>query len=381
MNISTMRVTWVALLFLTGIVLQLAPRSNIYAKVFPQADHVGDDIYGTHNRILDQLDTKVADNKADLVAIQDASVNSAKPDFCHGLQISLITYRDGGEVYVKFDLTGIAPERIGRAALRLYCQYTEPDEPRDVNVHQTSESWNETTITWNNKPAMGEFLATASVDGHPDDWFEWTSSELLNYVKSKAGGTVSFVLQLDPGGPPGFKLFSARTGGEAPILEVNLYCGVSLEGIDFGPVTLGQSRDTTFTITNTSEATLTGNVSESSDHYEIFPSGGHYSLEPGESCTVTVRYKPVSAGEHACTIETGNAYCSDVSCTGIGSFYFIHITDTHIEGLLSRTRFAYVISQINNLDPQPEFVVISGDLVDTGSDVGAWAPCFSCLKR
>ena len=64
---------------------------------------------------------------------------------------------------------------------------------------------------------------------------------------------------------------------------------------------------------------LAGDVSETCDHYEVVSGGGAYSLAADESLTVTVRFRPAAAGTHGCSIETGQAKCSDVACTGDGA--------------------------------------------------------------
>lgn len=102
------------------------------------------------------------------------------------------------------------------------------------------------------------------------------------------------------------------------VLTPKATCAVTPTSIDFGTVSVGSSKDTTFTIKNTGGGTLGGSVSESCPDYSIVSGGGAYTLAGGESLTVTVRFEPASAGVKLCTIETGDALCSDVSCTGVG---------------------------------------------------------------
>ena len=111
-------------------------------------------------------------------------------------------------------------------------------------------------------------------------------------------GAISGVCECYPGAPP------------AP-------CTVSPTSIDFGGVIVGNSRDRSFTITNNSGESLTGDVTESCAHYSV-ESGGSYNLSPGQSQTVTVRFAPESEGTHTCTIDLGNAMCRSVFCTGVG---------------------------------------------------------------
>ena len=97
-------------------------------------------------------------------------------------------------------------------------------------------------------------------------------------------------------------------------------CSVTPASIDFGAVGVGSSADSTFTISNTGTCgTVTGTISESCADFEIVSGGGAFSLTPGNSRVVTVRFAPASAGAKSCTITLGSAHCSDFSCIGTGS--------------------------------------------------------------
>jgi len=95
-------------------------------------------------------------------------------------------------------------------------------------------------------------------------------------------------------------------------------CLVQPDSLDFGAVMLGSSEDRTFSITNTGGGVLQGSVNEPCTQYWIVSGGGFYGLAAGESLTVTVRLQPTAAGTRECRIETGQALCSDVFCTGYG---------------------------------------------------------------
>jgi hypothetical protein len=93
-----------------------------------------------------------------------------------------------------------------------------------------------------------------------------------------------------------------------------------------GLVTTDTGKDTTFTITNNGCDVLSGVVSETCDHYSITLGAGIYTLNPGEIHTVTVEFRPTSCGVKACTIQTGNAACSNVAFTGEGEDFGCTIT-------------------------------------------------------
>jgi hypothetical protein len=97
-------------------------------------------------------------------------------------------------------------------------------------------------------------------------------------------------------------------------------CEVVPALINFGAVLPGSQTDTTFTITNTGGGTLSGDVTESCNHYSILSGGGPFSLTNGQSIVVTVRFEPTMLGTHSCTIETGDDLCSDVDLTGVATY-------------------------------------------------------------
>jgi hypothetical protein len=99
------------------------------------------------------------------------------------------------------------------------------------------------------------------------------------------------------------------------------FCSVSSDSLNFDTVEVGGSSEKSFTITNNTRTgvTLTGDVDEdwSCDYgYSISSGSGSFSLEPGKSKTVIVRFAPSSSGYKTCTIQTGNDGCGDVICTG-----------------------------------------------------------------
>lgn len=122
-----------------------------------------------------------------------------------------------------------------------------------------------------------------------------------------------FLCTIETGSPLCDDISCTGVGQDPPV------CSVVPVAIDFGSVTQGQSRDSTFIITNTGAGALSGSVSESCGEFSIVAGGGPYSLAAGETLQVTVRFAPTTAGAKLCTVETGNVLCSDVDCSGNGA--------------------------------------------------------------
>jgi hypothetical protein len=99
-------------------------------------------------------------------------------------------------------------------------------------------------------------------------------------------------------------------------LSASDVCDVQPTQLDFGSIAMGDSVDLDITIYNIGCDIMSGSVSENCMHYEIVSGAGSYSIAPGDSQVVTVRFKPTLMGTWYCTIPTGTN-CSNVSCEGI----------------------------------------------------------------
>jgi hypothetical protein len=104
----------------------------------------------------------------------------------------------------------------------------------------------------------------------------------------------------------------AGTGEPAPA------CHVAPAELEFGTVTIGESSDLGFLLRNDGGGTFTGEISASSPDFSVSSGEGSFSLDAGESQSVTIRFSPQSPGPKTCTIDTGTQECIDVSCTGTG---------------------------------------------------------------
>jgi len=96
-------------------------------------------------------------------------------------------------------------------------------------------------------------------------------------------------------------------------------CAVNPTSLDFGIVPAGTTASRTFTVTNVGTGVLTGGAGLTCDGYSM-TGPDSYALNPGQSVTYTVNFSSIAEGLFQCTIPTGNASCSSVSCTA-GSEY------------------------------------------------------------
>jgi PKD repeat protein len=128
---------------------------------------------------------------------------------------------------LKFDLSVIpSGKTLSSVRLYLYCTYADANPSVEVYVHETGDSWSESTITWNNAPAVGAMITSASVGG-TGKYYCW---DITGYAQAQYSGdkVLSLVVKLlldDPSqnNPNLARYFASREysgTGQDPYLEV-----------------------------------------------------------------------------------------------------------------------------------------------------------------
>jgi glucose/arabinose dehydrogenase len=100
------------------------------------------------------------------------------------------------ETFLKFNISAFSANIIS-AKLRLYGSLNNTQTPSiSVEVHNsTNTTWLENTITWNNKPAAdATILATATVTGTTNQYYEWDLTQHI--VSLRSAGINSVTLKL-----------------------------------------------------------------------------------------------------------------------------------------------------------------------------------------
>ncbi|HPT72941.1 MAG TPA: choice-of-anchor D domain-containing protein, partial [Candidatus Cloacimonadota bacterium] len=131
-----------------------------------------------------------------------------------------------------------------------------------------------------------------------DDWYEYT----FNFPTNQ-GSNKRYVL-LQAGSKYGNNIFiDDLTIEEVPLLAV---FNMNQTALDFGSVNLGSSSSQQFTISNSGNATMTGQISASSEYHvsiasrEMKDTGTRntltYSIEAGNSITYNVQFTPSNVG-------------------------------------------------------------------------------------
>ncbi|MEZ4711210.1 MAG: DNRLRE domain-containing protein [Caldilineaceae bacterium] len=122
---------------------------------------------------------------ATFAPVADSRVLAASPDTNSGTLTRLDIDSPGEQSYIRFALTGIAGT-VQNATLRVYVTNSTSDGP---GIYATDNSWSETGITWNNRPAptsgaidnlgsmpvnvWAEYNVTSAIAGDGDYNFVW----------------------------------------------------------------------------------------------------------------------------------------------------------------------------------------------------------------
>jgi hypothetical protein len=94
-------------------------------------------------------------------------------------------------------------------------------------------------------------------------------------------------------------------------------CQLDPPSLDFGGVTVGESRDLWLNVTNVGGGTLTGEVLLPPGAFRILSGGGSYALGPGATRRIHLSYEPDATGRDSTALEVSPA-CDPVPLTGTG---------------------------------------------------------------
>ena len=124
------------------------------------------------------------------------------------------------DAYFKFDVSSLAPDAIGSVKLRFRASLSAQTRLATSLFAVGDTTWGETGITWNNRPALGAQVGTATFAWNLSLWYE---IDLTAYVKAQreAGhGTVSLALHNTDKGATKATLNSREANTDRPELVV-----------------------------------------------------------------------------------------------------------------------------------------------------------------
>jgi hypothetical protein len=145
--------------------------------------------------------------------IADATVKSSYPNTDFGSALTLrVDASPNVHNHLKFSVSGLNGATITSAKLRFYAKSSSSS---GLTAHPvSSNSWSESTINYNNMPAMGSAIATSAAVSAGT----WVTINVSSYVKSQ--GTWGFAVTTP--GSTAISLASRESGANAPRLVLTL---------------------------------------------------------------------------------------------------------------------------------------------------------------
>lgn len=121
--------------------------------------------------------------------------------------------------FLRFDLDNLVG--VLRATLRVYMAQSGSSEDLVVEVRPVSNvTWNEATLNWNNKPAMGAPLASVSTSGTSYAWYEFDVTDYVKQESAAGRSLVSFALYNPASSSPYIKAMSSKATANQPVLAI-----------------------------------------------------------------------------------------------------------------------------------------------------------------
>ncbi|NED94014.1 polysaccharide lyase 8 family protein [Phytoactinopolyspora alkaliphila] len=163
-------------------------------------------------------------------AIADAHVNAgSKADDNFGSDRQLLVKKgspnETSEAYFAFNLSDL-PAEVVSASLHVYARVQDSGgNEAGIDAHGVAEAWDESTLTWNTKPATGPRLGSAHVDEH----HRWRVIDVTSHVLEQlSAGNDRVSLALKHGAPDSAGLSVSITSREFSSYSYDPYLYLTL---------------------------------------------------------------------------------------------------------------------------------------------------------
>ena len=121
-------------------------------------------------------------------------------------------------IYIRFPLAGISAT-VTSVKLRLNGNAAGTAKPTSV-YGVANTTWGETTITFNNAPAMDASAQATTTVGTTAAWYEWDLTAYVQAQKTAGATDVSFGIKSDPISNDSQTTFSSKEGANDPVLII-----------------------------------------------------------------------------------------------------------------------------------------------------------------
>ncbi|MDR6549904.1 DNRLRE domain-containing protein [Paenibacillus qinlingensis] len=151
---------------------------------------------------------------ATLNPTDDAYVHESNPTTNYGNDTTMFLKTSSGSnrvVYVKFDLSSISS--ASSAKLRIY---GSASANTTVTAYQTTDSWTEAALTWNNKPAIGSAAGSIAMNA-TNAYYE---IDITSYVQAQIAGDKIVSIELQESAGKYTTLNTSENGANKPQLVI-----------------------------------------------------------------------------------------------------------------------------------------------------------------
>lgn len=135
---------------------------------------------------------------------------------------------DERTIYMKFDLSQVT--NLEHAVVRLYVNQTTQGP---VTVYETSDNWQENSLTAGNAPPLGKVITTTYLTNN-EQYYDWNITE---YAKENTGSTLNVAFDIAPSNEASHEFGSLQSSNPAVLLLVTEMndntCGVLIDENNF----------------------------------------------------------------------------------------------------------------------------------------------------
>ncbi len=134
-------------------------------------DAIGSGLWYFDYFMQQSLDTYFGDNVPEWCKKEvtgDTKVNSQQPDTNFNSSSNIQAYNDGSveiRAFVKNPLITLTAINLDIVAIDT--GGLDPPYPIELEIYQVPDTWSESTLTWNNKPALGKLLLKITLESTP----------------------------------------------------------------------------------------------------------------------------------------------------------------------------------------------------------------------
>lgn len=204
-----------------------AAQTGKYVRIVGHGNSVN--LWNSYTEV--KVQTSQGGQEFTLAPLHDAYVrNGTYADITHGTTDAAIlisklnatpTAGNDRHTYLRFDASG-ASGAVSSAILRVYGKL---DDNRNnnipVNAHAVSNTtWTESAITWNNKPATGASLGSATVTDSIGRYYTWDLTSYVQAERAAGRNNISLALLSTLATNPRITWNSKETGSNPPQLVI-----------------------------------------------------------------------------------------------------------------------------------------------------------------